>query len=89
MACLLDEDLPKPRLPKGVVLQVEAVKAVEGVLVGMHVQRVHVQVIPAFEDTRLTHPQTLPTVHIQHVHTQLIPALRAPLPTCPHTLPTV
>ena len=46
-ACLLDEDLSQARLAEGVVLQVEAVKAVERVLVCVHVQRVHVQVIPA------------------------------------------
>ena len=45
--CLLDKDLSEPRLAKGVVLEVEAVEAVEGVLIRMHVQRVHIQVIPA------------------------------------------
>ena len=45
--CLLDEDLPQAGLPEGVVLEVEAVEAVEGVLVRMHVQCVHVQIIPA------------------------------------------
>ena len=44
---LLDEDLSQARLAEGVVLQVEAVEAVECVLVSMHVQRVHVKVIPA------------------------------------------
>ena len=39
---LLDEDLPKAALPKGVVLQVEAVETVEGLLASMHVQRVHI-----------------------------------------------
>ena len=38
MTCyLLDEDLSEPTLAKGVVLEVEAVKAVEGLLAGMHV----------------------------------------------------
>ena len=44
---LLDEDLSEPALPKGVVLQVEAVKTVKGLLASMHVQSVHIQVIPA------------------------------------------
>jgi hypothetical protein len=44
---LLDEDLPQPGLPARVVLQVELVEAVEDVLVRVHVQRVHVQVVPA------------------------------------------
>ena len=44
---LLDENLPQPGLAEGVVLQVEAVKAMEGVLVRVHVQRVHIQVVPA------------------------------------------
>ena len=45
-ACLMKISRRR-RLPEGVVLQVEAVEAVEGVLVRVHVQRVHVQVIPA------------------------------------------
>lgn len=44
---LLDEDLSEARLAEGIILQVEAVKAMEGVLVSMHVQRVHIQIIPA------------------------------------------
>lgn len=40
---LLDEDLPQPALAAGVVLEVEAVEAVEHVLVGVHVKHVHVQ----------------------------------------------
>lgn len=46
-ARLLDEDLAQAGLAEGVVLEVEAVEAVEGVLVRVHVQRVHVQVVPA------------------------------------------
>lgn len=44
---LLDEDLSEAGLAEGVVLEVEAVKAVEGVLVGMHIQGIHVQLVPA------------------------------------------
>ena len=44
---LLDEDLSEAGLAERVVLEVEAVEAVEGVLVGMHVQGVHVQLVPA------------------------------------------
>ncbi len=44
---LLDEDLTQSALTKGVVLQVEAVKAVEGLLTGMHVKEVHIQIVPA------------------------------------------
>lgn len=44
---LLDEDLTQSALTKGVVLQVEAVKAVEGLLTGMHVKGVHIQIVPA------------------------------------------
>jgi len=44
---LLDEDLPQSGLAEGVVLQVEAVKAVESVLVGVHVQGVNIQLVPA------------------------------------------
>lgn len=44
---LLDEDLTQSALTEGVVLQVEAVKAVEGLLTGVHVQGVHIQIIPA------------------------------------------
>ncbi len=44
---LLDEDLTQSTLTKGVVLQVEAVKAVEGLLTGMHVKEVHIQIVPA------------------------------------------
>ena len=47
LACLLDEDLAETALPKGIVLQVELVKAVEDVLVCMHVQGVHIEIIPA------------------------------------------
>ena len=47
MAHLLDEDLPQPALPTRVVLEVEAVKAVEDVFVRVHVQGVHIQVVPA------------------------------------------
>ncbi len=43
---LLDEDFAQARLTEGVIFEVEAVKAVECVLVRMHVQRVHVQIIP-------------------------------------------
>ncbi len=46
LARLLDEDLAQAALPERVVLQVEAVEAVEGVLVRVHVQRVHIQVVP-------------------------------------------
>ena len=46
---LLDENFPQAALPKGVVLEVEAVKSVEGLLAGMHVQGVHIQVIPAVD----------------------------------------
>ena len=46
-ARLFDEDLAQARLAEGIVLQVEAVEAMESVLVRMHVQRVHIQVIPA------------------------------------------
>ena len=60
--CLLDEDLSQARLAEGVVLQVEAVKAVERVLVCVHVQRVHIQVIPAHHTSAsfsaITHHQT-------------------------------
>lgn len=45
---LLDEDLTQPRLAARVVLEVELVEAVEDVFVRVHVQRVHVQVVPAF-----------------------------------------
>jgi len=44
---LLDEDLTQSALTKGVVLQVEAVKPVEGLLTSMHVKGVHIQIIPA------------------------------------------
>ena len=44
---LLDEDLTQSALTKGVVLQIEAVKAVEGLLTGMHVKGVHIQIVPA------------------------------------------
>ena len=44
---LLDEDLAQAALPEGIVLEIEAVEAVEGVLVRVHVQRVHVEVVPA------------------------------------------
>lgn len=44
---LLDEDFSKAALPKRVVLQVEAIETVEGLLASMHVQSVHIQVIPA------------------------------------------
>lgn len=43
---LLDEDLAQARLAEGVVLEVEAIEAVKRVLVRMHVQSVHIQVIP-------------------------------------------
>lgn len=49
---LFDEDLSEPTLPKGVVLEVEAVKAVEGLLAGMHVQQIHIQIIPAIDSTQ-------------------------------------
>lgn len=49
---LFDEDLAQSALTKGVVLQVEAVKAVEGLLTGMHVKGVHIQIIPADNWTR-------------------------------------
>lgn len=45
---LLDEDLPQAALSKGVVLQIEAVKAVEGLFASVHVQSVHIQVIPTW-----------------------------------------
>lgn len=52
---LFDEYLTQAALPKRVVLEVEAVKAVEGLLACVHVQRVHIQVIPAsFTYTNLT-----------------------------------
>lgn len=47
VACLFDEDLPQTGLTAGVVLQVEFVETVEDVLVGVHVQCIHVQVVPA------------------------------------------
>lgn len=47
MPYLLDEDFPQAGLAKGVVLQVEPVKSVEGVLVCMHVQGVYIQLVPA------------------------------------------
>ena len=43
---LLDEDLAEARLAARVVLQVELVEAMENVLVGMHVEGVHIQVVP-------------------------------------------
>lgn len=43
---LLDEDLPQAALSKGVVLQIEAVKTMEGLLASVHVQSVHIQVVP-------------------------------------------
>lgn len=51
---LLDEDLAQSALAAGVVLQVEAVKAMENVLVSMHVQGVHIQVMPAGTHTHDT-----------------------------------
>jgi hypothetical protein len=51
VAYLLDEDLTQSALTKGVVLQVEAVKAVEGLLTGMHVKGIHIQIIPADNST--------------------------------------
>ena len=50
MTDLFDEYLSQPRLPKGVVLQVEPVKSVEGVFVHVHVQGVHVQFVPVCQD---------------------------------------
>mmetsp|Transcript_19321 Transcript_19321/g.48599 ORF Transcript_19321/g.48599 Transcript_19321/m.48599 type:complete len:215 (+) Transcript_19321:1032-1676(+) len=41
----LDEDLAEARLPAGVILQVELVKAVEDVLVGVHIEGVDVEVV--------------------------------------------
>lgn len=70
---LLDEDLAQAALPKRVVLQVEAVEAVEGVLVRVHVQRVHVQVVPG-DTPPFRHPQgllTLPSLHTTAAHLQL------------------
>lgn len=51
---LLDEDLAQPALPKGVVLEVEAVEALEDVLVGVDVQHVHIEVVGR-EVERLKH----------------------------------
>ena len=42
---LLDEDLAQPALAAGVVLEVELVEAVERVFVGVHVERVDVEVV--------------------------------------------
>jgi hypothetical protein len=42
---LLDEDLAQPALAAGVVFEVELVKAVERVFVGVHVERVDVEVV--------------------------------------------
>ena len=44
---LFDEDFAQARLAEGVVLEVEAVEAVERVFVRVHVQRVHIQLVPA------------------------------------------
>lgn len=62
---LLDEDLAQSTLTKGVVLEVEAIKAVEGLLASMHVQSVHIQIIPAQRNRNknCTATQILTTVH--------------------------
>ena len=56
---LFDEDLSEARLAKRVVLEVESVKAVEGVLVGMHIQGVHIQLVPAIEKVSSTVDETM------------------------------
>lgn len=55
----LQEDLPQPRLAAGVVLQVEAVEAVERPRVRVHVQRVNGQVVPVHTHTHAYHTHTL------------------------------
>lgn len=42
---LLDEDLAEARLAEGVVLEVEAIEAVEDGFVGVHVERVDAEVV--------------------------------------------
>ena len=70
---LLDEDLAEAGLAAGVVLEVELVEAVEGVLVRMHVQGVHVQVVALRAIVRVTIVTKLqvvsrlwPVHHLQH-----------------------